>query len=146
MTDDENIYMQFMHGVWGTVFGSHVAVGPDPFYGIGRRIRSGYVEQLNSICTAEVLEDLEDVFGRFLNGFPEITIKTDTPGFSSGKISADWHFEGTHDGEIINTKPTGKRVKWSCIAHITVQEGKITRIGWTWQRPTISDQIKPPKE
>jgi hypothetical protein len=46
------------------------------------------------------LEDLEDVFGRFLNGFPEITIKTDTPGFSGGEITADWHFEGTHDGEI----------------------------------------------
>src|ERR1700740_805514 len=108
MTDDENIYMQFMHGVWGTVFGSHVAVGPDPFYGIGRRIRSGYVEQLNSICTAEVLEDLEDVFGRFLNGFPEITIKTDTPGFSGGGRTASQDLQRTQDGGMIKKKPTGQ--------------------------------------
>lgn len=41
MTDDENVYKQFMHGVWRTVCGFHEAVGPDPFYGIGRRIMSG---------------------------------------------------------------------------------------------------------
>lgn len=46
------------------------------------------------------------------------------------KVVQRWTGRGTHQGEFMGTKPTGKKVEFSGISILRVQDGKITE-DWT---------------
>lgn len=71
------------------------------------------------------IEDAKKSFKEFRKAFPDSKIEIEDMLAESDKVATRFTWHGTHKGEFMGVKPTGRKVKMSVIDIIRISNGKI---------------------
>ena len=86
-------------------------------------------------------EGFKPFFESFRNAFPDIKVTVEDTVTEGDKIAARCRVEGTHRGEGLGVASTGKRVAFTGMVIIRVQEGKIVEAWNNFDFMTMFQQI-----
>lgn len=75
------------------------------------------------------IEGFKQMIGMLHTAFPDLNIQEEGAIAEGDAVSTRWSATGTHQGDFMGSKPSGRRFRISGQSIYTVKDGKITE-GW----------------
>ncbi|NOZ28127.1 MAG: ester cyclase [Chloroflexi bacterium] len=77
----------------------------------------------------------------YVVAFPDLHSSPNHLIAEGDKVALHWTATATHQGELMGTPPTGKKVKWSGVAIFRIADGQIVETWWSWDTLGLLQQI-----
>lgn len=76
-------------------------------------------------------------------GFPDLTFTMDDVVSDGDRVVVRWTATGTHGGTIFDVPPTGRRVRWTGIDLIRLEDGKLVELWAEADGAGLMEQLVP---
>jgi predicted ester cyclase len=73
------------------------------------------------------LSETRQFFPRLLQAFPDLTIRIETIIAEGDHVASHAWYEGTHKGELMGYKPSGKRLHFQVVSMDHLENGRIVQ-------------------
>jgi predicted ester cyclase len=73
------------------------------------------------------LSDTRQFFPRLLQAFPDLAVRIETIIAEGDNVAIHAWYEGTHKGELMGYKPSGKRLQFQVVSMDRVENGRIVQ-------------------
>ena len=73
------------------------------------------------------LAETKQFFPRLLQAFPDLSIRIETIVAEGDLVATHAWFEGTHKGELMGYKPTGRKLKFQVVSMDRLEDGRIVQ-------------------
>jgi predicted ester cyclase len=73
------------------------------------------------------LSETRQFFPRLLQAFPDLTIRIETIVAEGDHVAIHAWYEGTHKGELMGYKPSGRRLQFQVVSMDRVENGRIVQ-------------------
>ncbi len=77
----------------------------------------------------------------YVSAFPDLHSSPNHLIAEGDKVALHWTATATHQGDLMGTPPTGKKVKWSGVTIFRLADGKIAEMWWVWDTLGLLQQI-----
>lgn len=84
--------------------------------------------------TIEGLDSVIKAQGKYREGFPDYTMKSERVVEEGDLVAHHWVITGTHEGEFNGIPPTGNTITYHGMAFHRIEDGKIAESWWTTDR------------
>lgn len=74
------------------------------------------------------VQGIKDVVQMFVKAFPDLRVVVEEMVAEGDLVAARFRMEGTHQGDLFGTPPTGKRVTFRGLDMVRVKDGKATDV------------------
>jgi steroid delta-isomerase-like uncharacterized protein len=74
--------------------------------------------------------------------FPDFTIEINDLVSDGGKVAFRANITATHGGKIFGVEPSGKKLTWSAMGIVRVENGKMAEFWWMPDLFTLMDQLR----
>src|SRR5215207_910959 len=96
---------------------------------------TGDLDAADELFAAEQAEAAKQEAANFRRGFPDVVSTIEDIIAEGNKVVAHWRSRATHQGNYMDTPPTGNRVEFTGISVYRIEEGKIA------ESLTVEDQF-----
>ena len=125
---------QFADKLW-SAWNSHDWEKVSPFYA-----DDCVMEDFPSrICHGK--RELEDYYKYLLTGYPDLNFDTRRSFGTDKQIATEWIMSGTHTGDTMRFKATGKKFSIPGVSILEIQGGKIVRETDYWDMCSLLRQL-----
>jgi steroid delta-isomerase-like uncharacterized protein len=76
-------------------------------------------------------------------GFPDLTFTIEDEVSDGDRVAVRWTATGTHEGTIFDVPPTGRRVRWTGIDLIRLEDGKLVELWAEADGAGLMEQLVP---
>jgi len=88
-------------------------------------------------------DEFEPFYDTIRGAFPDIKIQVHDTIVQGDKVAGRWSAVATHRGPQLGVAPTNRRVQFSGMSIIQVQDGKIVASWNNWDQAAMLEQIAP---
>jgi predicted ester cyclase len=104
-------------------------------------IAAGYISH-NAVPDPKIgIEGIKEMVTNLKNGLPDIEFNIGDQIAERNKVVTRYTIGGTHQGELFGIPATGKQVKWTVTATMTVANGKIQEAWLNWDQWGLMEQL-----
>jgi predicted ester cyclase len=73
------------------------------------------------------LSETRQFFPRLLQAFPDLTIRIESIVAEGDQVAIHAWYEGTHKGELMGYKPTGRKLRFQVVSMDRLEDGRIVQ-------------------